>query len=138
MNKTLRKVLLGLGIIAVIAVGVGIGIVGQSTQKQVTFTVTVTSPPITPDYGIAITPESITLVQGESGSFSITAISVGDYSDPIQLTLVGLPVGSFSFSANPVMPGGTSVLTINSTNLVAGQTYSCTLTAVGGADQSPF
>ena len=138
MNKTLQKVLFGLGILAVIAVGVGIGIVGQSTQKQVTFTVTVTSPPVEPDYGITITPASITLVQGESGSFSITAISVGDYSDPIQLTLVGLPVGSFSFSANPVTPGGTSVLTINSTNLVAGQTYSCTLTASGGADQSPF
>jgi hypothetical protein len=88
------------------------------------------------DFTIDVSPKNPTtgdaelvLVRGSSGQFTITTAAIDGFDAQIQFTLDGLPPGSFSFSANPVTPGASTTLTINSANLQSNVIYVTTLTA---------
>lgn len=60
-----------------------------------------------------------------------------NYADDVDLTVTGLPTGlTAMFSANPVAPGGTSVLTLGNTNAVAPGTYTLVIEGSDGANSA--
>ena len=88
------------------------------------------------DFTIDVTPKNpdtgepeLSLVRGASGQFTITTAAVDGFDAQIQFSFDGLPEGSYSFSTNPVAPGGSTTLTINSATLQSNHAYVCSLTA---------
>lgn len=90
-----------------------------------------------PDFSLAASPSSQTIVKTSSGSttatYSVSVTRVNGMTDAVALSLSGAPVGvSGSFSPNPV--GGTqnsSALTLTVTSAVTPGSYSLTVTGVG-------
>ncbi|MEM7116043.1 MAG: choice-of-anchor J domain-containing protein [Chloroflexota bacterium] len=69
-----------------------------------------------PDFTIAVTPNSQAVCAGTSADFTVDIGQVSGFTDNVSLVATGEPPSSStSFSANPVMPPGTSTLTVNTT-----------------------
>jgi GH25 family lysozyme M1 (1,4-beta-N-acetylmuramidase) len=87
-----------------------------------------------PGFRVSASPGSVALKQGRS-SLSTIAIARTNFTDPVQLSVTGLPAGaSATFSANPTT-GSSSVLTIttsNTGNVTPTGTYPLTITGEGG------
>src|SRR5262249_9958632 len=57
------------------------------------------------------------VVPGASNSFAVTVVGSGGFTEPVTLSMQGLPAGiTADFSVNPVAPGNTSVLTLTASN----------------------
>lgn len=58
-----------------------------------------------------------------------------NFTGPVTLSLTGAPAGAdVSFSANPVMPGDTAVLTIANTGAVSGGSYAMSVSVTDGVN----
>ncbi len=91
-----------------------------------------------PDFGLGLSPTSLAVTQGLSGSVTVTVASVNGFTAPTDLRVSGLPDGvTASFSANPVTPpsGGTanSTLTLVASPTATIGTSSVTITGTSGA-----
>jgi hypothetical protein len=88
----------------------------------------VSAPPV----GYAFTSPAPTIVScppPASMNVSLGTVSNGGFSDPITLSASGNPAGTtVSFSANPVVPGNSSVVTLNNTSNLTYGTYTVTIT----------
>lgn len=92
-----------------------------------------TSP--SPNFTISASPASVSIVQGSSGSSTITTAVSGGFSAAVALSATGQPSGvTVSFSpASIAAPGsGTSTMTLTVASTTATGTYSITVTGVGG------
>ena len=90
------------------------------------------------DFTISASPSSVTVVQGQQGSSTITTTISGGFSNAINLSASGVPGGTMvSFSPNPIAaPGaGTSTMTINVGTSTTPGTYPITVTGIGGSTQ---
>ncbi|HIE14400.1 TPA: hypothetical protein EYP70_03920, partial [Candidatus Bathyarchaeota archaeon] len=81
------------------------------------------------DYGLAVSPDSISIRQGEVGSVTVNVTSHGRFSSPVNLSITGLPTGvTPTFSPSSVIPpeGGyeTSILTLNVSTVAPTGSYS--------------
>lgn len=84
----------------------------------------------TNDYSLAVSPSSLTVCQPNNATFTVNIGSVGSFSNPVSLSVSGVPVGaSSSFSVNPVTPVGQSILTISNTGAATPGVYTLTITA---------
>jgi uncharacterized membrane protein len=95
-------------------------------------------PASTSSFTIAASPASLSVVQGNSGTSTITSAVSGSFSNPITLSASGVPSGTTaSFSVNPVPApgGGSSVLTLNVGSSTAAGTYNIVVTGSGGGLQ---
>lgn len=95
------------------------------------------SPP-PPDFTISASPSSVTIVQGQQGTSTITTIVSGGFNNAIALTTSTLPSGvTVGFSPNPIPApgGGTSTMTINVGSSTTPGTYPITVTGTGGTTQ---
>ena len=95
------------------------------------------SPP-PPDFTISASPSSVTIVQGQQGSSTITTTVSGGFNNAINLSASGAPSGTtVSFNPNPIAaPGaGTSTMTINVGSTTTPGTYPITVTGIGGTTQ---
>ncbi len=89
----------------------------------------------TPDFTIAASPTSVTLVQGTAGPSTITTTVSGGFNNAISLSATGAPAGTtVSFSpASIAAPGsGSSTMTITVGASTATGTYTITVTGTGG------
>jgi len=60
-----------------------------------------------------------------------------NFTDDVTLSIQGLPAGlNAAFDVNPASPGGSSVLTLSNTNAVAPGTYTLTINATDGTNNS--
>jgi len=76
------------------------------------------------DFRVVVDPASRAVCAPADAVFNITVEQFQGFSEPVTLTAVGLPVGaSDSFTVNPVVPPGTSELTISGTAVVAPGAY---------------
>jgi len=128
MNKTFKTILTVLAVVIVIGVAflVGRGQAGLP-EKTVPFSLTVNA---SGNYTITITPADQVCSKGQVVTYTIAAVPTGGFDADIQLTVGGLPAGSFTFSRVVLTPGNyTSTLTVNTTTLDANSVYSCNLTA---------
>jgi uncharacterized membrane protein len=95
-------------------------------------------PASTNSFSIAASPTSLSVVQGHSGTTTISTTISGTFNNPITLSASGVPEGTTaSFSVNPIpAPGtGNSVLTLSVGSTTAVGTYPITITGSGGGLQ---
>lgn len=78
-------------------------------------------------YQLNATNPSLAVCAGTNANFNFDILQLGSYTDPVTLSFSGLPIGATaSWTNNPVIPAGTSTLSIN-TNAVAQGTYVITV-----------
>jgi len=108
---------------------------GGTTTHTTTVTLTVTTVP-TPDFTISASPSSLTVVQGNSGTSTITTAVSGGFNSAISLSASGQPTGvTVGFSPNPIAaPGsGSSTATFTVAASTATGTYTITITGTGAS-----
>ena len=94
------------------------------------------SPITTPDFTIAAAPASVSVVQGSTGTSTVTTAVSGGFNAAISLSASGLPAGvTASFSTNPIAaPGaGTSTVTFTASSTATLGTSTVTITGTGGS-----
>ena len=117
------------GTYAITVTGTGGGI---THTANVSLTVTATA---TPAFTISASPTSVSVVQGSSGSSTITTAVSGGFASAIALTASGQPTGvTVSFSPTSIAaPGsGTSAMTVAVASTTVAGTYAITVTGTGG------
>jgi subtilase family serine protease len=105
-----------------------------STTETTTVSLTVTNP-ATPAFTISASPTSVSVVQGNSGTSTITTAVSGGFNSAIGLTAGGQPTGvTVSFNPTSIAaPGsGTSTMTMTVASTTATGTYTITVTGTGG------
>ncbi|MFL6291051.1 MAG: hypothetical protein ACJ759_09170 [Thermoanaerobaculia bacterium] len=91
---------------------------------------------VTPDFTISASPSSVSVVQGNSGSSTITTSALNGFNSSIALTASGQPTGvtvSFSPSSIAAPGSGSSTMSIAVASSTALGTYTITVTGSGGA-----
>jgi subtilase family serine protease len=89
-----------------------------------------------PGFSLSASPASVSVVQGNSGSSTITSTLTGGFNAAISLSASGQPAGvTVSFNPNPIAaPGsGSSTMTINVASTTATGKYSITVTGTSGS-----
>lgn len=82
------------------------------------------------DYSMTIPIPLDSICASNDATYSIDIGSVGTYTDPVTLSTTGLPAGATaSFSSNPVIPVGTTTLTVSNTGSLAAGTYTFSVDA---------
>jgi regulation of enolase protein 1 (concanavalin A-like superfamily) len=106
-------------------------ITGTSGSLQHTTTVSLTVNPA-PDFSLSASPTSLTVVQGNNGTSTITVNPLNGFSGSVSLSASGLPSGvTASFSPNPTT--STSTLTLTASGTAATGTATVTITGTSGA-----
>jgi len=86
-----------------------------------------------PTFTLSASPASVSVVQGNSGSSTITSTVVDGFSSAVALTASGLPAGvTATFSPTSITGSGTSSLTLAVASTTATGTYTITVTGTGG------
>src|SRR5437879_506392 len=108
-------------------------ITGVSGSLTHTSTVTlVVNPP--PDFTLSAAPASQTVIQGGSTSYDVTISPTGGFTDPVTLSVSGLPTGAGgSFTSNPA----TTSSTLSVTTSPIPPTGDYTLTITGDSRSIP-
>src|SRR5689334_1098516 len=89
-------------------------------------------PGCTNDFSIAANPTSLSLVQGTSGSSSISTAVISGSAATVALSVSGVPVGAnASLSPSSVTAGGSSTLNVSAGSAAPGS-YTLTVTGTEG------
>jgi len=86
-----------------------------------------------PDFSLSASPASITVQQGTPANSTITVTSIGGWSESVALSVTsGCPTNSTcTFSASPVTPTATSILTIATNGNTTPGPYTLVVTGTG-------
>ena len=85
----------------------------QEFSNQQNDCITTRAVPTGPDFGLVVTPASATIAVSSSASFAVTTTAIRGSTQPIALTVGGLPIGvTAAFSPSSVTPGSTATLTL--------------------------
>jgi hypothetical protein len=90
---------------------------------------------VTPDFTIAASPVSVSVVQGNSGTSTVSTVALNGFNSAIALSASGAPAGvTVSFSPTSIAaPGtGSSTATFTVASSTALGTYTITITGTGG------
>ena len=87
---------------------------GTLTHASPSFSLVVSAAP-TPDFSLAISPSSQSIVKGGSAvTYTVTQTAIASYSGTVTLSCPSLPTGvTCSFSPTTISGGGTSTVTVN-------------------------
>ena len=110
---------------------------GGGIQQNATVTLTVTAQQ-QPSFTLSASPSSLSVVQGNQGTSTITAAISGGFNNSITLSASGMPSGTtVGFNPNPIpAPGsGNSTMTITVGASTSTGTYPITVTGKGGGIQ---
>lgn len=94
-----------------------------------------------PDFAIAAIPSSALLCPVGSADFTLDLVGFGGFSNPVTLSVSGAPANtSVAFTANPVAPTGSSILTIGNLAMAAPGVYLLTVTgaSMGNSKDIPI
>jgi uncharacterized membrane protein len=88
---------------------------------------------VSPDFSISVSPTSLTIQQGQSKTATVTVTSINSFSQPVSLTVTGVPAGVTATFDKPTVtppPDGTvtSTLRITVGTTVEPKTYTLTIT----------
>jgi hypothetical protein len=87
----------------------------------------------TPDYSVAATPGSQSVVQGSGTTYTASVTPTNGFNGTVALTVSGVPSGaSASFNPTSVAGSGSSTLTVNSGTAATGS-YPLTITGTSGS-----
>lgn len=87
--------------------------------------------PATPDFSLSASPSSLSVVQGTSGTSTITVNPVNGFTGSVSLSASGLPAG-VTATFNPSSTTGTSSLTLTASNTATLGTVTVTITGTSG------
>lgn len=88
----------------------------------------------TPSFSLSASPASVTVVQGNAGSSTITSTVSGGFSSAIALTASGQPSGvTVGFSPSSITGAGSSTMSITVGAATATGTYTITVTGTSGS-----
>jgi hypothetical protein len=107
---------------------------GGGTTHTTTVSLTVNTA-TTPDFAISSSPGSISVIQGSSGTSTISTTVSGGFNSAVSLSASGAPTGvTASFSPTSIAaPGsGSSTMTLTVGASATAGTYPITVTATGG------
>ena len=103
------------------------------TSGSLTHTVNVTLV-VNGDFSITVTPASLTIGPGESGTYTVTIAAGPGFSGTVNLSVSDLPkFANAKFNPVSVVDSGTSVLTVNTNRNVAIGTSTLIVTGTGGS-----
>ena len=108
---------------------------GGGIQQNATVTLTVTA---APSFALTGSPASVSVVQGNQGTATITTTVSGGFNSAISLSASGAPSGAtVNFTASTIAApgGGSSTMTIAVGSSTAVGTYPITVTGSGGGIQ---
>lgn len=104
--------------------------IGGGKTHAATVTLTVSG---TPDFTIAASPPSSSVVQGASVSYVISLTPTSGFSSSVSLSASGLPAGATAtFSPSSVAPSATSTLSVQTSATTPAGTYVITVSGTGG------
>lgn len=84
-----------------------------------------------PDFALQSDPTDLAVCTPANAVYNIDVLSIMDFTDPVDLSLVGNPAGtSVNFSVDPVTPPGSSVLTIGNTGSATAGSYDMSLVGI--------
>src|SRR5262249_37210364 len=122
------------GTAAVGTANVTVTATGVGVTNTTTIALTI-APAGTPDFALSASPTSVSVVQGASGSSTVSTTVSGGFSSAVSLSASGLPSGvAASFNpASIAAPGsGSSTLTLSASSTATTGTSNVTVTATGG------
>ena len=93
------------------------------------------NPSTTADFSFSVSPASLSVTQGSSGSTSLSTAALGGFNSSISLSASGLPAGvtaTFNPAAVAAPGNGSSTLTFAASGTAATGTSNVTITASGG------
>jgi uncharacterized membrane protein len=86
-----------------------------------------------PDFSLAATPSSTSVIQGSGASYTVTVSSINGFTGNVGFSLSGLPTGAgYSFSPSSIAGSGTSTLSVTTSGSTPAGTYSLTITGTSG------
>jgi len=104
-----------------------------SGSPDITGLVQVSEPQQPPDFDLGIAPVSQRVIQGQSVGYTLTLTGTHGFNTPVTLGVTGLPTGAnASWQTNPLVPNGSSVLTITTLSNTPVGSYTVTINASGG------
>jgi hypothetical protein len=110
-----------------------IGITGTAGSLTHSLSLTVTVTAIgAPTFSLQATPASLTLVQGQTASASLSVLPANGFNSAVALSAAGLPVGvSASFAT---ASGGASVMTLSALATAIPQQFNVTVIGTAGSN----
>jgi kumamolisin len=91
-------------------------------------------PSTTPSFSLSASPGAVSVVQGSSGSSTITSTVANGFDSAVALTASGQPTGvTVGFSPTSITGSGTSTVTFTVASGTATGTYPITITGTGGS-----
>jgi subtilase family serine protease len=88
----------------------------------------------TPGYSLSASPGSVSIVEGNSGSTTITSTASGGFDSAVALSDSGAPSGvTITFSPASITGTGSSTMSIAVASTVAAGTYTITVSGVSGS-----
>jgi kumamolisin len=85
-------------------------------------------------FSLSASPSSVTIVQGHSGSSTITSTVSGGFNSPVSLTASGLPTGvTVGFSPTSITGTGSSTMSITVASTTTPGNYPITVTGTSGS-----
>ncbi|MGA2740023.1 MAG: S53 family serine peptidase [Bryobacteraceae bacterium] len=92
------------------------------------------SGPATPGFSLSASPTSVSVVQGSSGTSTITSTVSGGFDSAVALTASGQPTGvTVGFSPSSITGTGTSTMTMTVASTTATGAYSITVKGTSGS-----
>ncbi|WP_200821547.1 hypothetical protein [Bryocella elongata] len=87
----------------------------------------------TPDFSVSATPNSQTVAQGSSATYTTTVSALNGFTGTVNLSVSGLPAGATaSFNPASVTASGTSALSISTAANTTPGTYTLTIAGTNG------
>jgi len=104
-----------------------------STTETTTVSLTVTAP-VPPGFTLSASPASVSVLQGNSGTSTITSKVSGGFNSAISLSASGQPSGvTVGFNPGSITGAGTSTMTLTVASSTATGTYAITVTGTSGS-----
>src|SRR3989475_35316 len=106
---------------------------GASASHATTISLAVNAP-VSDDFSISASPSSVTTLQGQSVTSSITTALVSGSAQTVSLSASGLPAGATAtFNPTAVTAGGSSTLTMTTASSTPVGNYSITVMGTGAS-----
>ncbi len=88
----------------------------------------------TPDFTLSATPQSNSVVQGKSASYTVSVGAIGSFSGAVELSVSGLPTGATAtFLPQSVSASGNSTLNVSTGTSTTTGNYTLTVTGASGS-----
>ncbi len=113
--------------------GDGVPNVGDATDQD--FAIVCYNCAQTPTFTLSSTPTSLEVCSPDDAVFNLDVNSILGFVTPVNLTTANQPAGSITaFSSNPVVPTGTSILTVSNIAAATPGDYTIAINGSAGAE----